>query len=122
MIQAIVKSKERAEPHLHNVHKHTIGIVFLGTPHHGSALARWGLWMSQMVGLVRYTQTNPEIIRVLQSNSEELARIQDSFHAVLLARRPMGLEPIDITCCYEELPMGRLGLVRSQAQACFSFD
>ncbi|KAH7320655.1 hypothetical protein B0I35DRAFT_510509 [Stachybotrys elegans] len=93
------------------------GIVFLGTPHHGSALARWGLWMSQMARLVRSSQTNPEIIRVLQSNSEELARIQDSFHAALLARRPTGLEPIDITCCYEELPMGRVGLIVPQESA-----
>ncbi|KAI8627090.1 hypothetical protein F5Y19DRAFT_477980 [Xylariaceae sp. FL1651] len=38
---ALVKSRERPEPHLQNILRSTRGIAFLGTPHHGAGLARW---------------------------------------------------------------------------------
>lgn len=56
-------------------------------------------------------QTNAEIVQVLKRDSEVLARIQDSFHGMVMARSQYGLPPIEITCFYEELPMPVIGLV-----------
>jgi hypothetical protein len=57
--------------------------MFLGTPHHGA-------------GLAILKQTNPKVVEVLRRDSEVLARIQDSFHTMVIARGKEGLRPIDI--------------------------
>lgn len=48
---------------------------------------------------------------VLRRDSEVLARIQDSFHTMVMARSKESLPPIEITCFYEELPLPGVGLV-----------
>jgi hypothetical protein len=58
--------------------------------------------LSRTVGIIK--QTNTEIVAVLKRNSEVLARIQDSFHTMVMARSREG-QPIEITCFYEELPL-----------------
>ncbi|KAJ9129330.1 p-loop containing nucleoside triphosphate hydrolase protein, partial [Coniochaeta hoffmannii] len=90
-----------------NILQYTRGIAFLGTPHHGAGLARWAELLSRSIGVVK--QTNPEIVAVLRSESEVLARIQDSFHTMVMARSREGAGLIDICCFYEELPL--LGVV-----------
>ena len=90
----------------------TRGIVFLGTPHHGSGLAQWAESLAKAIGLIK--QTNSEILAVLKSDSEVLARIQDSFHTMIRSRDQEGLPPIEITCFFEELPLLGIGIV-SQA-------
>lgn len=61
-------------------------------------------------------QANPKVVEVLQRDSEVLARIQDSFHAMIITQNKEGnkngFPPIEITCFYEELPLPGLGLVR----------
>ncbi|KAJ9134822.1 hypothetical protein NKR19_g8520 [Coniochaeta hoffmannii] len=106
---ALVRSRERHEPHLQNILRSTRGISFLGTPHHGAGLARWAELLSRAIGVVK--QTNPEIVAVLQSESEVLARIQDSFHTMVMAQAGDVSGLIDI-CCYEELPLPGVGQVR----------
>lgn len=56
-------------------------------------------------------QTNSKIVQVLRQDSEVLARIQDSFHTMVMARSKEGLPPIEITCFYEELPLLGVGVV-----------
>jgi len=87
----------------------TRGIAFLGTPHHGAGLARWAELLSRTIGTVK--QANAEIVEVLKRDSEVLARIQDSFHTIVMARNKEGLPPIEISCFYEELPLPAVGLV-----------
>jgi len=87
----------------------TRGILFLGTPHHGSDLAKWTQWLAGSLGVVK--RTNTEIVRVLRRDSEVLARIQESFHTMIMARINEGLEPIEIICFFEELPMPGVGFV-----------
>lgn len=87
----------------------TRGIVFLGTPHHGSGLAQWAESLARAIGLLK--QTNSEILAVLKSDSEVLARIQDSFHTMIRSRDQEGLSPIEITCFFEELPLLGIGIV-----------
>jgi hypothetical protein len=108
--QALVRSRERSEPHLQNILRSTCAIAFLGTPHHGAGLAHWAELLARAIGVVK--QTNTEIVAVLQSESEVLARIQDSFHTMVKARGGEGLGLIDICCFYEELPLPGVGQVR----------
>jgi hypothetical protein len=66
-------------------------------------------------------QTNAEIIAVLKTESEVLARIQRSFHAIIKSRVREGLKPIDITCFYEELPLPVVGTVSGTARLSVEF-
>jgi len=83
--------------------------VFLGTPHHGSGLAQWAERLAKTIGLLK--QTNPQIIEVLENDSEILARVQDGFHTMVRSRNLERLQPIEITCFYEELPLVGVGIV-----------
>jgi hypothetical protein len=56
-------------------------------------------------------EANSEIVQVLKQDSEVLARIQDSFHTMIRARNMDGLQPINITCFFEELPLVGVGFV-----------
>ena len=106
-------SRQRTEGHLQNILRSTRGIIFLGTPHHGAGLARWAELLSRSIGIIK--QTNTEIVEVLKRDSEVLARIQDGFHTMVLARSKEGLPPIDISCFFEELPLPGIGQVRLTA-------
>ncbi|RYP49165.1 hypothetical protein DL769_011116 [Monosporascus sp. CRB-8-3] len=112
---ALVTSRQRPERHLQNILHSTRGIIFLGTPHHGAGLARWAELLSRSIGLVK--QTNSKIVEVLRRDSEVLARIQDSFHTMVMARSKEGLPPVEISCFYEELALPGVGLVVPQDSA-----
>ncbi|KAK3379401.1 hypothetical protein B0T24DRAFT_154684 [Lasiosphaeria ovina] len=112
---ALVKSRERPEGHLQSILRSTRGIAFLGTPHHGSGSARWAELLSRSIGMVK--QTNTEIVAVLRSESEVLARIQESFYTMVMARGKEGAQPIEISCFYEELPLPGVGQVVPQHSA-----
>jgi hypothetical protein len=83
--------------------------VFLGTPHHGSGLAQWADKLAKTIGVIK--QTNPQILAVLKRDSEVLARIQDAFHTMVRSRNLESLQPIEITCFFEELPLDGIGVV-----------
>lgn len=106
---ALSTSQQRPESHLKNVLQCTRGIIFLGTPHHGSGLANWAGGLARAIGVLK--QTNPEILAVLKSDSEVLERVQNSFHTMIRSRSQDGLPPIEITCFYEELPLPGVGVV-----------
>ncbi len=109
MQQALVTSRQRPEKHFQNILQSTQGIAFLGTPHHGSGLARWAELLSRYIGVVK--QTNTEIVAVLRRDSEVLARIQDGFHTMAMARSREGQGHIEITCFFEQLPLPGVGQV-----------
>ncbi|PMD43794.1 hypothetical protein L207DRAFT_456064 [Hyaloscypha variabilis F] len=112
---ALVTADRRPEPHLKNILKLTRGILFLGTPHQGSNLTIWAEILAISIGILK--QTNSEIIQVLKTESEVLARVQDSFHTMIIARAASGHEAIQITCFYEELPLPGLGMVMPKHSA-----
>lgn len=89
--------------------KHTRGVVFLGTPHYGFSLAFWAERLAKVIGILQ--QTNPEIVKALQADSEVLAQIQHSFLTMIRSRNQDGLPLIDITCFFEEIPLPGVGIV-----------
>ncbi|CAH0054254.1 unnamed protein product [Clonostachys solani] len=109
-MDALVLSEQQGgQHHLPKIHEQTIGIEFLGTPHHGSDLAPWAKLLSRC--LLPMKQTNSDITGVLRHDSEELARIQHSFHLRLQLRPQLGLPAISITYFFEELPTPHLGVI-----------
>ncbi|CAH0021548.1 unnamed protein product [Clonostachys rhizophaga] len=109
-MDALVLSEQQGgQHHLPKIHEQTIGIQFLGTPHQGSDFASWAKLVSRYVFPMR--QTNSDITRVLRKDSEELARIQHSFHLRLQLRPQLGLPAISITYFFEELPTPHLGVI-----------
>jgi hypothetical protein len=72
-------------------------------------LAKWAETLAGSIGIVK--QTNSNLLKTLKGDSEILARIQDSFHALIRAREKDGYPPVEITCFFEELPILGLGLV-----------
>lgn len=103
-------SRNSPEKHLRNFVDCTRGILFLGTPHSGSGLARWAEAIAKSIGFIK--QSNTHILEVLKAESEVLARIQSDFHTMLRARVNAGHDPLQITCFYEELPLPGIGEVR----------
>ncbi|KAG8361964.1 hypothetical protein FVEN_g411 [Fusarium venenatum] len=106
---ALVAAKQRSEQHLQDIANFTRGVIFLGTPHHGSSLAKMGELVSRSVGMIK--DTNSDIVQVLTPDSEVLARIKDSFQALVMTRSKTETNTIEITCFYEELPKKGVGLV-----------
>lgn len=80
----------------------------MGTPHHGSDMAQWAETMRKFTSV--FKQTNPELLRALERDSEVLARIQDEFHTLLRSRSKDS--PLEIFCFYEEKPLTVVGTVR----------
>lgn len=107
-LQALVIAEQNAEEHLRKIAECTCGVLFLGTPHHGSDLAEWADQLTRSVGLL--AKTNKSIIKALRRDSEVLARIQDGFQNMVRRRDGTPL-PIEVTCCFEELEMPGVGLV-----------
>lgn len=96
----------------------TTSILFLGTPHRGSAfpsLARLKL----MAGNVLGTRTEERLLRVLNVDSELLLYLQNEFERV---QQNLSDEPIQLYCYYEkkDVRVGpfRAGKVVSEMSAC----
>jgi hypothetical protein len=85
--------------------------MFLGTPHSGSAMAKWAERLATAIGLLH--EANPKILEVLKEDSEVLERIQGSFHDMLGTREDQQLPKISIICFYEQLPLRLVGEVTS---------
>ena len=108
-VQALSTAQQRPETHLQKVLDRTRGIVFLGTPHHGSGLAHWAESLAKAIGILK--QTNTEILAILRRDSEVLERVQSGFHTMIRLRAQVGAPPIEITCFFEELPLLGIGVV-----------
>jgi hypothetical protein len=94
------------EEDIRSIGENTTGIIFMGTPHHGSDYASWGTFATNMTKWLK--ESNSDIIAVLKPDSEVLAIVQKGFQG-LLSNRAQTLDKIRIICFYEELPMKLLG-------------
>ncbi len=61
------------------INEHTLGVVFFGTPHRGSAKANYGKVLANVAtGLMHKPKS--KLISALQSNSETLMRLTTEFN------------------------------------------
>ena len=110
--RALSTSRESRFHHLRMIENCTIGICFLGTPHHGSDLAKWGAVLTDIVNIVK--PANHRIVKLLRRGSETLSNVQDSFYNVL-EKRKQERSKIDIVCFYEQLPVGKSFIVPKES-------
>lgn len=103
---ALCLSKSSAERHIGTVESSMSGVIFLGTPQHGSDLGAWGQLGAALTKVVN--RPNKDIIAVLRPGSDMLANIQRDFHSLLRNRIDEGQE-INITSFYEELAVPLVG-------------
>ena len=105
-------SRESRFPHLRRIETCTVGICFLGTPHHGADLARWGAILTDIVNIGK--PANRNIVKLLKRDSEILADVQDAFHN-LLEKRKEERAKIGVICFYELLPVLRSCIVPKES-------
>lgn len=87
----------------------TCGIIFMGTPHHGSDKAKWGSILTRLSSIVR--QTNRPLVGVLDPGSEMLASLQQQFYIQLDDYAKNHRKNLKIFCFYEELAVVGVGKV-----------
>lgn len=68
-----------------SIYVSTFGIIFLGTPHHGSDLAKWGSFFESIASIAprRILDTQPQLVEALKSQSETLQNINRYFEAIM---------------------------------------
>lgn len=66
----------------------TAGIIFLGTPHHGSSAAEFGVWLARALG------NDTTLLESLKRNSPTLLEVAQDFDACYTN--------VDIVCFYEK--------------------
>ena len=72
--------------HLRSVFVSTYGILFLGTPHKGSDLAKWGSRLERICSAVmpkKVVDTNNSLVNALKENNETLQNIDRQFIQIM---------------------------------------
>ncbi|KAJ5155542.1 hypothetical protein N7492_008345 [Penicillium capsulatum] len=72
--------------HLRSVYVSTFGILFLGTPHNGSDIAKWGLLLHNICSAVmpkKFMEASPQLVKALRTNNETLQHINSLFADIM---------------------------------------
>lgn len=67
---------------LRSIFVSTYGVIFLGTPHNGADPAKWGRVLESMAGALlprKLLDTEPQLVKALQTQSETLQNINLGF-------------------------------------------
>ena len=100
----MLNAKSSTKLELQRVEARTRGIIFLGTPFHGSAKAKLGETLRQILSVVR--NTNSKLLVDLQLDSDYLSELVDQF-AKWVERRSSGPDAkVDYVCFFEETGAG----------------
>ncbi|OAL38649.1 hypothetical protein AYO20_01855 [Fonsecaea nubica] len=71
---------------LRSIYVSTYGILFLGTPHNGSDLAKWGSLLEKICAVAlpkKFFDTSPQLVQALQTNNETLQNINRLFIEII---------------------------------------
>ncbi|KIW89091.1 uncharacterized protein Z519_10576 [Cladophialophora bantiana CBS 173.52] len=71
---------------LRSIYISTYGILFLGTPHNGSDLAKWGSLLEKICAVAlpkKFFDTSPQLVHALQTNNETLQNINRLFIEII---------------------------------------
>ena len=71
---------------LRSIYVSTYGILFLGTPHNGSDLAKWGSLLEKICAVAlpkKFFDTSPQLVQALQANNETLQNINRLFIEII---------------------------------------
>jgi hypothetical protein len=110
--QALLICLEPGKPRLQSIASCAAGIVFMGTPHCGSTLAKWGYTVARLLGQI--WSTNKELLSALRQNSEVLKAVE-VFQRQLTANG--ALKHVKIFCFYETVAVDVVGFVVPQESA-----
>ncbi|KAL8419232.1 hypothetical protein RB594_002444 [Gaeumannomyces avenae] len=113
---ALLLSEGSHEPGYDRVIESLRGVAFMGTPHRGAWMARWGDIAVSSLGLVK--SSNKSLLKVAMTGDDYLQKIQEDFVRLLLRRRGAGRD-ILVASFFEELPIAGAGLVVSKDSAVF---
>lgn len=100
--KALALSHKNRHTRLSEIQRNTAGIIFLGTPHHGSDLAALGSTLAKIVSSVQ--SANKKVVEILKRDSEVLAGVNDDFHNFLEGRKEQN-DRIHIVCFYEQIAL-----------------
>ena len=102
----------RIDPQYKSINEYTIGIVFFGTPHRGSATANYGAVLANVASTIM-NRPSPRLITALQTNSETLLRLTSDFK--------FELPKYKVTSFFEQRTMNMLStLVRIDTKRYYS--
>lgn len=104
----------RNDPERHDIFNSTLGIIFMGTPHCGSWMAKLGHVLASELTFIK--PTNRILLASLRTDRDLIRWIQDDFDNMLLdlyKSRPS----FEVVCFYEELGMPIGGVVVSKESA-----
>lgn len=81
----------RATRHSHtertrSIYVSTYGVLFLGTPHNGSDLAKWGTLLERISSVVlpkKFFDSSPQLVEALKTNNETLQNINRLFIEII---------------------------------------
>lgn len=80
------KTQPLGVEHLRSIYVSTYGILFLGTPHNGSDMAKWGGMLQSICSAVLPTtffSSSPQLIQTLRTDNEHLQIINRDFAAMM---------------------------------------
>ncbi|EXJ85692.1 hypothetical protein A1O1_06060 [Capronia coronata CBS 617.96] len=71
---------------LRSIYVSTYGILFMGTPHNGSNLAKWGSLLQKVCAAAfpkKFLDSSPQLVQALQANNETLQNINRLFIEII---------------------------------------
>lgn len=99
--QALLSGDNSPDEFTRKVSSSVKRIAFMGTPHRGSDKAKWAETGRNLLSYIM--DTNGELLKDLEENSERLSMIGREFPNLLRRREGKPEEKIEIMCFYEEL-------------------
>jgi hypothetical protein len=87
--RCLIQSKATQHAHterLRSIYVSTYGVLFLGTPHNGSDIAKWGSLLERISSAVlpkRFLDSSPQLLEALKTNNETLQNINRLFIEII---------------------------------------